>query len=173
MKNEWSKACEALSILTDAVLTEVPDKELEIYFIASEDIIITKNHHELIEKVSTQQAEGCTLLHEKVDVILSDQVRRYARVTQSDQQSGRRGGEALRFPKLNLIILTNGIYLEHDSAVDDLIRVIVQNGRELDALYAPQALVGLQFVQIGGTKHVTEVLEWLDNELHNTHNLKR
>lgn len=173
MEKEWSKACEALSILTDAVLAEVPDKELEIYFIASEDRIITKNHNELMEKISTQQAIGCTLLHEKVDVILSDQVRRYARVTKNDQQSGTRGGEALSFRKLNLIILTNGIYLEHDSAVDDLIRVIVQNGRELDDLYAPQALVGLQFVQIGGTEHVTKVLEWLDNELHNTQHLKR
>ncbi|KNZ63985.1 hypothetical protein VP01_1079g5 [Puccinia sorghi] len=158
----WQAAINVLGELAKAA-SEYDTDGLDLQFLNS-----SKRHFKnikgassLIRKCKTIQPTGdSTPTETKLEEIL----RPYIEMLEMQKSKHQ------PLPKpLNLVIITDGI----PDDVDSFISIISHVSSNLDAGHFPLNQVGIQFIQIGGERRVSRVLNILDNHLQKRYGVSR
>ncbi|KAG1717436.1 uncharacterized protein EDB91DRAFT_1241218 [Suillus paluster] len=160
----WKEAKQALATLAD-VASKYDANGVDIHFLNHRGSLTgIKDSKVVHEEFANLQPRGPTPIGHRLDVILGDYFR--------DLDAAKRREDAgdyfarKQIKPVNVIIITDG------APTDDPESVIVSFARRLEADKWPLAQVGIQFVQIGSSRHATQFLRELDDNLKQTHHIR-
>ncbi|KIM57948.1 hypothetical protein SCLCIDRAFT_129376 [Scleroderma citrinum Foug A] len=155
----WEEAKRALSDLA-SIAAEYDWDGLDIYFLNHSKAGLglkakgSATVNALFDKV---QPKGPTPIGDKLDVLLSNYIRRLELVQRKHDLGNTSALKQIK--PVNFIVTTDGV------PSDDPESVIVATARRLDLGHFPLSQIGIQFVQIGNAKEATKFLRELDDAL--------
>ncbi|KAH8924515.1 hypothetical protein BT69DRAFT_1241024 [Atractiella rhizophila] len=157
----WDEVRQAIDGVVAKVI-QYGDDGIDLYFLNSPMNLQSVRSHQAVSQLFSQVRPigASTPTEVKVEEILGPYVDavEYAKKT---------GGHPVK--NLNLIIITDGAADDPDT----LNYALAGFAERLDLIHAPLTQLGIQFVQIGNDPEATEFLRSLDDELKQTHGLKR
>lgn len=156
----WEETTNALAACAKLVLGA--GGRLKVHFFNSpkvkEDI---SGVQDLIDFCSGVTPEGDTPTYQKLKYHLDEFMEGFESLTVRQRQD---------YPGLNLVIFTDGA---PEGRFDDIEEVIVDTAQDLDQRRADKYKLGIQWVQIGDDKKVTEFFDKIDDKIKGAHRLKR
>lgn len=160
----WKEAKQALATLAD-VASKYDANGVDIHFLNHHGSMTGVTDSKVVqEEFANLQPRGPTPIGHRLDIILGDYFR--------DLDAAKRQEDAgdyfarKQIKPVNVIIITDG------APTDDPESVIVSFAKRLEADKWPLAQVGIQFVQIGNSRHATQYLRELDDSLKQTHHIR-
>jgi len=156
----WEETTNALAACAKLVLGA--GGRLKVHFFNSpevkEDI---SGVRDLIDFCSGVTPKGDTTTYQKLKYHLDEFTEGFKPLTIRQRED---------YPGLNLTIFTDGA---PEGRFDDIEEVIVDTAQELDQMKADKYKLGVQWVQIGDDKKVTEFFDKIDDKIQGAHKLKR
>lgn len=164
--SHWDLAGNALERLLQVTLQHNP-RGVGIDFVSNADITgarypLSRDVRDFMDIFHSHQPTRKSFgLGEKIDGIISG---RYQALKDAFRSNG-----AEPMTGLNLIILTNGGFVDRDDEVNEIERALLHWLHELDEYrYIPTRRIGMQFLQLDAAPKAQRILERFDNEIYKT-----